>query len=445
MSYNLTLTNGTALLTLADQTADTTTTSVSLVGRNFSGFGLLLNENFIKMLENFSSTNAPGNPLVGQLWWDSVNKHLSVWQGSNWKVISSSQTGLSAPPNPVTGDFWWKTDTGILSVYGGTSWVQVSSNSSATTGAILQNTIYDTGSTPHIVGNIMVSNKLTAVISTDSTAFTPGTAIPGIPVVNPGFNFPSGITVTGNTSIANLAISGITSFSSITVNGNASVTGNTSLANLSVTGTTSLANLWVSGNANLANLSVSGATSFGGNVSFTGNVTLPNNPVTLGNISGNIIPTANLTYNLGSSTAWWNNIYGTAIHAQYADLAERFEADMEYQPGTVVEMGGPAEITAASTDLSEDVFGVISTNAAYLMNSGAGSNATHPPIAVQGRVPVRVTGTIRKGDRLVSAGNGIARAGKRSEITAWNVIGRALEDKTTPGEGTIEAVVKLNS
>jgi hypothetical protein len=157
------------------------------------------------------------------------------------------------------------------------------------------------------------------------------------------------------------------------------------------------------------------------------------------------VPVANLTYNLGSTTSWWNNIYGTAVHAQYADLAERFEADGEYAPGTVVEIGGLAEITAVGVDLSEDVFGVISTNAAYLMNSGAGSNITHPPVAVQGRVPVRVTGTIRKGDRLVSAGNGVARAGKRSEITAWNVIGRALENKTTPGPGVVEAVVKLNS
>jgi hypothetical protein len=96
-------------------------------------------------------------------------------------------------------------------------------------------------------------------------------------------------------------------------------------------------------------------------------------------------------------------------------------------------------------ELSENVFGVISTRAAYLMNSGAGTDQSHPPIAVQGRVPVKVTGQIRKGDRLVSAGNGLARAGKRSEITTWNVIGRALEDKLDDGIGEIEAVVKLNS
>ena len=103
------------------------------------------------------------------------------------------------------------------------------------------------------------------------------------------------------------------------------------------------------------------------------------------------------------------------------------------------------EITVVTEELSEDVFGVISTKAAYLMNSGAGSDITHPPVAVQGRVPVKVVGKIRKGDRLVAAGNGLARAGSKNELTPWNVIGRALENKSDLNEGTIEAIVKLNS
>jgi hypothetical protein len=163
------------------------------------------------------------------------------------------------------------------------------------------------------------------------------------------------------------------------------------------------------------------------------------------NVGASLLPLSNVAVNIGSTSSWFNNIYGTAIHAQYADLAERFESDAEYEPGTVVEIGGPAEITKVSAELSDNVFGVISTKAAYLMNSRAGTDATHPPIAVQGRVPVRVTGIIRKGDRLVSAGNGMARAGSKLEISTWNVIGRALENKTNDGEGIIEAVVKLNS
>jgi hypothetical protein len=163
------------------------------------------------------------------------------------------------------------------------------------------------------------------------------------------------------------------------------------------------------------------------------------------NVSTSLLPTSNVSVDIGSTTKWFNNIYGTAIHAQYADVAERFETDRPYNPGTVVALGGVKEITAAAEELSEEVFGVISTNAAYLMNSAAGSNETHPPVAVNGRVPVLVIGKIRKGDRLVAAGNGLARAGSKHELTPWNVIGRALEDKLDSGEGTIEAIVKLNS
>jgi hypothetical protein len=78
------------------------------------------------------------------------------------------------------------------------------------------------------------------------------------------------------------------------------------------------------------------------------------------------------------------------------------------------------------------------------MNGAAGNDETHPPIAMTGRVPVLVTGTVRKGDRLVAAGMGLARAAKKDEITALNVIGRALTNKTTAGEGTVEAVVTIN-
>jgi hypothetical protein len=136
-------------------------------------------------------------------------------------------------------------------------------------------------------------------------------------------------------------------------------------------------------------------------------------------------------------------IRGTQITAQYADVAERFEADAVLEAGTVVELGGSAEITQSTTDLSDKVFGVISTRAAYLMNSSAGSDATHPAVAMTGRVPVRTIGTVYKGDRLVSAGNGLARAAQAGEATAFNVIGRALQDKLDAGEGTVEAIVTI--
>jgi hypothetical protein len=152
---------------------------------------------------------------------------------------------------------------------------------------------------------------------------------------------------------------------------------------------------------------------------------------------------SNAVGNIGSSTNYFNRVFATATTALYADVAERFAADDVYEAGTVVELGGDKEITMARQDLSENVFGVISSRAAFLMNGGAGEDDTHPPVAMTGRVPVKVTGTVCKGDRLVSAGDGIARAAIPGEATPFNVIGRSLEDKRSTETGIIEAIVTI--
>jgi hypothetical protein len=94
-------------------------------------------------------------------------------------------------------------------------------------------------------------------------------------------------------------------------------------------------------------------------------------------------------------------------------------------------------------DGAEDVFGVVSTNPAYLMNAQAGGQTTHVAIVMAGRAPVRVKGPVNKGDRLVAAGDGVARAATRDEVTAFNVIGRALANKVTQGFGVVEAVLQV--
>ena len=142
-----------------------------------------------------------------------------------------------------------------------------------------------------------------------------------------------------------------------------------------------------------------------------------------------------------------NIIEATATTAQYADIAERFEADAPITPGAVVMLGGSAEITETAEELSDRVFGVISTQPAYMMNNGAGSNETHPFVAMTGRTPVRVTGEVRKGDRLVSSSiKGTARAASAGEtINPFHVIGRALEDKFDSEIGLVNCVVRTNN
>ena len=142
-----------------------------------------------------------------------------------------------------------------------------------------------------------------------------------------------------------------------------------------------------------------------------------------------------------------NVLSTTASAAQYADVAERFEADAPMEIGSVVEVGGSAEITEATSDLSEDVFGVISDKPAYMMNAGAGDNTTHPFVAMTGRTPVRVIGEVTKGQRLVtSSTKGCARAVAQGEsISPFNVIGRALETNTDAGIKLVNCAVRTNN
>ena len=174
----------------------------------------------------------------------------------------------------------------------------------------------------------------------------------------------------------------------------------------------------------------------------TGVTSFYNGSPTTANLQVNKL-TANSIAGGGDVSGIWTLTSGARFEATYADLAERFEADAEYDAGTVVEIGGEKEITAVVEDLSETVFGVVSDTAAMLMNRSAGNNATHPPIAVSGRVPVKVKGQIKKGDRLVSAGNGYARSAAPGELTAFNTIGRALTNKLDENDGTVEAIVMI--
>jgi len=142
-----------------------------------------------------------------------------------------------------------------------------------------------------------------------------------------------------------------------------------------------------------------------------------------------------------------NVVHAKSTSAMYADVAERFEADAPMSAGAVVEVGGTAEITESTTDLSENVFGVISDQPAYAMNALAGNNESHPYVAMTGRTPVRVTGTVNKGDRLVTSSvKGCARAVATGEsITPFNVIGRALESSTDAGIKLVNCAVRTNN
>lgn len=425
MAYTINLTDGTIFATVADGTINTASSMV-LVGKNYAGYGEFLDENFIHLLESGANTTPPGAPLTGQLWWDKANNVMKVFNGTTFKTISAATASSTAPSSNVTGDLWFDTVNQQLKVWNGSSFTLIGPASSAgqgTSGAIVT-TITDNLSVQHVVIQLFVQDTIVGMISKDAT-FTPQTAITGFTTISPGLQLSS--------TVSNALFRG-TATNSQTLNSLADTAFMRTNTNTSTTGTVGVLNdsgLTV-GLDQDGRLSVDTSTSA---LQITNQTTNSN---ILFRVSPGGVPTTVMTINGSTGT-----ISGNQINANYADVAERFSADNALDAGTVVELGGTHEITMSERELSDNVFGVISTRAAYLMNSNAGSDVTHPPVAMTGRVPVKCVGTINKGDRLVSAGNGMARSAAPGEATPFNVIGRALEAKTTQEEGMVEAIVTI--
>ena len=236
------------------------------------------------------------------------------------------------------------------------------------------------------------------------------------------------------------------------ISGNLTVSGNTSFVYTTTNFLTESANVvstaYLSGNASTNSSTItlnnnivpngnttinlgSGTAYYG--TTYTGQLTA--NTVTVG--GGGLQPAANAAINIGGSTAWFNTIYGTSTHAQYADLAENYVADKFYNPGTVLMFGGSQEVTIADANTTA-VAGVVSTNPAHLMN-GALNGSNVVPLALMGRVPCSVIGPVSKGDLMVSAGFGYAKANNSAGI--GQIIGKALADFPLNAKCVIEVVV----
>jgi hypothetical protein len=395
MAYTILKSDGTTLCTIPDGTINTTSSSLGLPGRNFSGYGNTLDTNFVHIMESFADVTPPANPLRGQLWFNtssgSGGNTLYVCPSDGeanaaaWLALTSTTSGGAATFGSVT-------------VTGNITANNITASNVVTGASGVFNNITVSGN-----ANNATANVTTAIIGTTNTAA-----------------ITSGSATTAGAITGTWTISGGSSGNSLIVaNGNVYTSG-IRTDNYYYANGTPFNPSGTYGNANVAAYL----------------------PTYTGNLQPSLLTTSAIAGG-GTISGIWTLTVGARLNATYADLAERFEADTEYDAGTVVELGGDAEVTAVVHELSEDVFGVVSNTAAYLMNAGAGTDASHPPIAVGGRVQVKVTGKVRKGQRLVSAGNGIARAAKAGEATSFNTIGRALADKTDIDVGTVEAFVSI--
>lgn len=353
-------------------------------------------------------------------------------------LVSNDAASFTAINNTVIGNV--SHATGRFTTVTATT---VTAGTLGNTGTVLTGTLSTAAQTNITSLGTLASLAVTGNITAGNISATKGT----FTQVAGTLLTPAQTNITSVGALTSLTVGAVTSSGTViasTVNagtiGNASATLTGTLSTAAQTNITSvgtLATVTVSGQATVGNLMTTngifwsnGSTysSGAGGVSFT-------------NIASNVTPSANLTYNLGSTTAWWNNVYGVAIQAKYADLAENYTSVHHYSPGTVVAWNTSdlidEELMMAQTSHTPYVAGVISTNPAYLMNSAVPGL----PLALSGRVQCKTLGPITKGDRLVVVAPGTAGRLDPQLYQPGCVIGYALSSVPDGELATIEVVI----
>jgi hypothetical protein len=383
MATNIFNYDGTLLTTVQDGTLDSTHASIKFPGRGYLNYGEPVNENMLWMLQNFANASAPAHPVTGQLWYDTSVQLLKFYNGSSWLGAGGAVLSPTNPgPGNNVGAFWYDTTNNQLYVWSSTSqWLLVGPLGSS-------------ANADPVNPAISTYSKLQAAkISDGSTNHQVWYVIIGGVLL--------GIFSKDATFVPVPAITGFTSIQP-GLNLNNTITG-----------------IGVSGDA------------------------------TLFHTTQTNLPSVDNTYDLGSSSYKFSSIYatnfvGTATQALYADLAEKYLADRPYAAGTVVKLGGRAEITVSNTKGDSDVFGVVSTNPAYLMNSKPTDTEMNVAVALTGRVPCKVVGPVKKGQRLMLSDlEGSACAWEES-YGYLAILGRSLVEKTSTGIESIEIVLGKN-
>ena len=514
------------MVVLKDGTVDIATTDLALFGKSYAGFGERLNENFVKVLENFANTTAPANKIRGQLWYDTLANQIKVWNGNKFKPVGSGTNSSSTPTNANTGDMWFDTNNLQLHVYNGTAWTLIGPTTVAGSGqtSVIPDTVLSSAGVFKSILKFIVNDQITAIVSPEE--FNPLVAITGFATIFKGITLSTTVSQARFTGVAtqatNLLLSDLTtvvpSDNFVRADVNDSMSGTLTIFNDGGMSLGSGADLTISiesgENVIVQNNTINGDIIFrvndggvnktvmtidGGegtitdlvvkNLTVTGTQTVINTSTL--SVEDNIIEvnrnlsTAaampnysglkvnrgesssateqdlfwvwdetfadDLTTTYGNSGGAWtafkaqgqmdvsaptlvdiraNIVHATSTAAQYADLAERYATDMPLEVGDVVILGGSKEITKCKNELDHRVFGVVSENPAFLMNKDAGNNDSHPMIALKGRARVKVQGVGKAGDRIVSSSTaGVARVADLAECTAFNVLGRLIQDK----------------
>ncbi len=497
MAYQIDRYNNTTLTVVEDGTVDQTT-DLKFIGKNYAGYGEIQNENFLFLLENFSGANAPPRAISGQLWFDSGNSKLKFYDGSQWRTTGGSEVSGTEPTGLTDGDFWWDSANDQLYVYNGTDFILIGpQNAGEGVTQMVSREILDNTSATRTIIAATIQDEVVAIFS--PSEFTIGNTNPitgfdrvkkgvtlawtkladngvtnSASVVGKDFNFwgtasnadklgglPAASYVTstpGETTVftevvqfpdEGILVGNDSDFKLYVEGGNNGVIENAE-------GLSSEIKFKTTNGTGTATHSITinsiGLIPAADNVFDIGTLSLRFNTVHASSFSGEATKAATLrvgtsNWYSASTSATANTIaartgdgniaanlfQGTATQARYADLAEKYLADQDYAVGTVMVVGGEKEVT--SSQFGDRAIGVVSSNPAYMMNSEL-EGGTY--VALKGRVPVKVTGAVKKGDRLVAANNGVAIAAARHSTEVFAI---ALETSDNIDEKLIEAVI----
>lgn len=490
MSYTINRFNGTQVAVIADGTIDSTL-DLKLIGKNYAGYGAVQNENFVYLLENFAGATQPPRPVSGQLWFDNSTNKLKFYDvNGKFRIAGGAEISPTQPTGLTTGDFWWDTTNQQLYSYNGAGFTLVGPQGAAgsNTTELRTSSVLDSNGGAHTIIKAIDSGNVIFTISSDAefTLNSSANAITGFTKIHQGVT----LVYTNNDSLPGQTTSSHRFWGTST---NADRLGGLSASNFIQTGNAIFSSLVQFSDAGFtvgatpAKLKIynNAATTptfinqVGDTLTFQTTVNaVTKTPLNL--VGSDMLPGTNLTNNIGSATLQWNNLYtnyvygtaqqadalsvsgtyrtasatsaintiavrdsngnlnanlfqGTATSANYADLAEKYLADTDYEAGTVVMIGGDKEVTASQPGFR--ALGAVSTNPAYMMNSEL-EGGTY--IALKGRVPVKVDGSVIKGQRLVAGANGTAQAAYGN---TGDVFAIALETNNESGTKLVECVI----
>jgi len=281
------------------------------------------------------------------------------------------------------------------------------------------------GTTLSSIGNTVAGNLLTAGLVSATGNVT------GNYFIGNGSQL-TGVTATGIGTLSSLSVTGNTTTGNLLTGGVVSATGNVIGGNLNAAGLSLSSNVVSVLNSTSAITTTANIT--GGNLTTAGVLTVNSGAAATAIVNG----AGNAVGNIGSTSSYFNRLYAQATTALYADLAENYQADADYEPGTVVIFGGDQQITVTTEVGDERVAGAVSTQPAHLMNAGQPGI----PLALRGQVPVKVTGPVVKGDSLVTSSQpGYAESVGRDRSYAQAVFAKSLETNLESGNKIIIAVI----